>query len=320
MTGFAFPWLVLAILAAGCVGSQATPASVASQTPGENGVRGMVISDELFPVAGANVSVKGGPWTLSDASGRFVLSDVAAGRVVLSAGADGYKPSQQEVEVLAVGFVDVQVTMSGIPGQAPYVRLLIHDGFVACSYSIVYSAGWPDAGPPVGRPPCPLGAGKDSYRTEVGPDWRAGVHEMAWKGQEEMIFASSLDHPGCGVSANSHTHCPAMIWGRSPQRIFARPEDKAYAARHAIAPEEVWPKGNYTSYLSTGYSGYLRTEVNQTLYTPCSIIDGQFGVPKSWGCPFGIGLSTGIRFQFYHTTFYLQTPVDLESFSAQRDG
>ncbi len=67
------------------------------------------------------------------------------------------------------------------------------------------------------------------------------------------------------------------------------------------------------------YSGYFRSEVNETAYPACVMVNNQFNVPEHWGCPFGIGYSTGLRFTMYHTTFYVDAPPRLETFTAIPD-
>lgn len=311
---------------AGCVGGSAAESAPSGPESVEEtgaGLRGLVVSDELFPVAEAQVVVKDGPSTFTDAAGRFELTNLHPGTQTLNVSAEGYEPATQEAEVPLEGFAEVQILLKGIPGKSPYFTTIIFEGFDACSISLVYSAG---GYAPFGPVPCPFGQRKAVLKTEMGPDWRAGVHEMVWKTSEEMIFASSVStskRPGvasCTTSGSSHTWCPALTWGRSPIRIYARINDTAYAAKYAIDKKETWPEGNYTSYIFESYSGYFRTEINSTFYPACVIINNQFNVPPHWGCPFGVGTSLGIRFQFYHTTFYQQAPLRLEAFTALPDG
>ncbi|MBI2077519.1 MAG: hypothetical protein HYT80_03985, partial [Euryarchaeota archaeon] len=238
--------------------------------------------------------------------------------------ADGYESATHEVEVLPGGFHEVRIALKGVPGKSPYVLTIPYEGYSVCQFSAVYSAGWPSLGP-LGSP-CPLGTPKIRQKVEVGPDWAGGVHEMAWATSEEMIFASHVrtasrpdTAPGCQTSGSTHDWCPSMVWGKSPLKIVARPEDAAYAKKYAIDGKEMWPYGNYTSHIFTSYSGYLRSEINNTAYPVCVQVNRQFSVPEHWGCPFGIGVALGIRFQFYHTTFYLAVPLDLDGYSARPD-
>ena len=315
------PVLVALTVVAGCVGGVGSPADEAAAFSVDNGfVTGVVFSDELFPVAGAVVSIVDGPIATTNDVGEFELGGVLAGDQTLNVTREGYEPLLREIEVRPGEVLELRLELKGIPGQSPYVLTIPYEGFSVCAFSIVYSAG------PTDPVPCPFGTRKGTMKVEVGADWRAGVHEMTWKTTEEMIFASSVatsERPGlasCQTSGTTHSWCPAMIWGRNPQRIFARPLDPVYAKKYAIDGKEMWPEGGHTSFIFTSYSGYLRTEVNATAYPACVQINRQFNVPEHWGCPFGIGYAIGIRFQFYHTTFYLEAPLKLEEFSALPDG
>ena len=282
-------------------------------------ILGVVLSEELFPVVGGTVSVADGPSVQTNDAGRFELTDVLAGLRTLNVSADGYESKTHEVEVVAGGVHEVRLSLKGLPGESPYMLTIPYEGYSICSFSAVYSAGWPVAG-------CALGERKTLLKVEVAAGWAGGVHEMVWPSNEEMIFASHVRTverpdagPGCQTSGSTHDWCPAMVWGKSPLRIVARPEDAAYAKKYAIDGKEMWPQGNYTSHVFTSYSGYLRGEINGTAYPACVIVNRQFNVPEHWGCPFGVGVALGIRFQFYHTTFYLLAPLNLDAFSARPD-
>lgn len=220
--------LFLGSVFAGCVGGGATDSAPSGPESVEDtgaGLRGIVVSDELFPVAEAQVAVHDGPSAVTDAAGKFELANLRPGTQTLNVSAEGYEPATQEAEVPLEGFAEVQIVLKGIPGKSPYFTTIIFEGFDACSISLVYSAG---GYAPFGPVPCPFGQRKAVLKTEVGPDWKAGVHELVWKTSEEMIFASSVSTSkrpgvaGCRTSGSSHDWCPALTWGRSPIRIFAR--------------------------------------------------------------------------------------------------
>ncbi len=305
-------FLALAATLSGCVDGPGQENVPVALDEGTGGIRGLLVSDELFPVAGALVEIPGIAKTESDPSGRFSFFGLPEGEVALNVTAEGYEPEQAEVFVPPEGFVDVHIAMVGIPGQSPFVATLLHEGFIACSYSVVYSAGWI-------FPVCPIGESEDAFTTEVSADWRGGVHEMEWPTSDELLFASTLDGPQCRASPPPTSKCAALIGGRSPLRIIARPEDSAYAAQHAVDSKVTWPVGNYSSTLFSAYSGFFRSEINATFNPICQEINSAGGAPRALGCPFGIGLSTGTRFRYLHTTFYLLLPGDFESFSARPD-
>lgn len=296
---------------AGCVEGTLESTDEEQVAEGLGGIRGTLLSEELFPVALAFIEIPGVALTTSDQAGRFEFLGLPEGKVVLNVSAEGYEPKREEVVVPSEGFAEVRIAMVGIPGKSPYSLTLIRDGVVTCAFSFVYSAG--------GVNPCPAGATNHSFTTEVGPNWRAGVHEMEWQTAEEMLFASTLDGPVCRASPPPTSKCAALLGGRSPLKVVARPENTEYAAQHAVDSKTTWPTGNYTSTIMGTYSGYLRTEINATFNPICQEVNAAAGAPRALGCPFGIGFSPSSRFRFYHTTFYLQSPDGLDDFTARPD-
>jgi hypothetical protein len=306
--------LVSAVLLSACI--QETSDALDDTPSGDAAtIKGAVVSDEIFPVVGANVSIEGGPSTMTEEGGRFAFEGIEPGQYRLSVAADGYEPATQEVSASPGEVVEVLLTVLGLAGESPYASTIVFEGFAACTFSAVYSAGSTSAY----GVPCPFGETLIGTVVNVSDGWRAGVHEVAWESDEEMIAASSLTD-GCQTGGpDGPDPCPYLGWGPSPLRIFARPNDAEYAAKFAIDGEATWPEGTHDSHVFTSYSGFFRSEVNQTAYPVCVVINNQFNVPEHWGCPFGIGYSTGLRFTIYHTTFYHDEPLELERFTAIPD-
>ena len=314
--------LVLSGILAGCV--QSSGQSV--ENPIDDGVEtvivsGTVISEELFPVQNAEVRLLPvNESTFTDAAGTFAFLDVAFGSYTINVTALDYEGSSLAIDVQAPT-EGLRVSLKGIPGKTPYVSTIPFTGFEVCSFAAVYSAG------PFPFVPCPLGEGQTTFSVEVGPDWAANVMELAWETSDSMIFATAVSTeddsnraPGCQTGVG-HDWCTAMLWGPSPLAIHSRPNDTDYAAKYAIDGKEVWPGGrNFTSWVFSNYNGNLQPEINGTFYDQCVAINRQFSVPEQWGCPFGIGVSVGIKIQYYHTTFYMQAPSGrLEDYSALPD-
>lgn len=285
-------------------------------------LRGTVVSDELFPVVAAVVTLGDQPAVTTDPAGGFEIGDVPLGEYTLTVNASGYEPHSQEVTVN--GPTDgLKIALKGIPGDAPYAVTLTHNGFEACAYAALYSSsGVPGA--------CPFGDPERSFKVEVADTWAAGIFELDWESSDEMIFASAvstedpnhgLHRAGCGKQGTTEDWCTAMLWGKAPLKIVARPNDTEYAARYALNGKDVFPGGeNFTSYILSGYNGYFQTEINGTFFPVCAAFNGVINAPPSWGCPFGIGVSTGTRITYYHTMFYLASPGGkLEDFSALPD-
>lgn len=304
---------VLSLIVSACV--QAPEEALETPAAGEGGATllGVVVSEEVFPVRGANVSIADGPSTLTDEEGRFSFTGLEPGRVTVIVSAVGYEPAEQEVSLSAGSTLEITFELTGVAGEAPYLTTIIYEGYLACSMSAVYSAQqvpW--------FTDCPFGDSKTGTSVNATEDWRAGVHEMAWETSEEMIFASSLAD-SCITGAEGPDPCPHLSWGPSPIQAFARIEDSEYAAQYALDGEATWPEGEHTSHIFAGYSGFFRSEINETAYPACVVINNQFNIPEHWGCPFGVGYTTGLRFTMYHTTFYLEEPPALEQFTAIPD-
>jgi hypothetical protein len=310
----AFTFLVaVALTMAGCAGPNQA-ADVPTFDPEETGsLHGRVVSDEIFPVVGATITAPSGAIAVTDPEGQFELAGLPPGTLEIRVDAVGYESLSQTAEVLAGVATELTLTLVGIPGQTPYVSTLIFTGFIGCGWAIVFGAGWH------AFTPCPSGPNADRFKVDVGPDWRAGVHEMTWDGAEEMLLASSMVETCSNGGAAGVDPCPALVSGKSALKIVARPGDTEYAKAHAIDGKVTWPATNYTSYLLTGYTGHLRTEINQTLNPACVLVNTVAGSPPEWGCPFGLGATLGLRSQLFHTTFYLQEPPRLEDYSAIPD-
>lgn len=302
--------VVGSLVTAGCAGDSAAPLEDSASAEADALVKGRVVSDEIFPVADALVQAVGGQSTTTDEHGNFELA-VAPGSVVLNVTAEGYLPLTEEVNVSPGGAVEVLLLLEGIAGAAPYAETLIFEGIIACGWAIVYGAGW------YNFTPCPSGDNKDSFRVEVGAEWRAGVHEITWETSDEMLLASSL--VGTCAGGADPDPCPGIVAGKDPLRILARPEDPEYAKQYAVDGQATWPEGKHESYILTAYNGMYRSEINQTLYPACSAVNGLIGSPPEWGCPFGVGVTFDLRYDVYHTTFYRDEPVNVETFTAIPD-
>ena len=316
--------LLLGVLLSGCAKITADdPATVNDIGDADVIVlRGTVVSDELFPVVGAAVTLGELSTVTTDPAGAFEIGDVPLGDYVLTVNATGYEPHTQDVTVSGPADV-LKIALKGIPGNAPYAVTMTHNGFEACAYALLYSSS-----PIPGT--CPFGDPERSFKVEVADTWAAGVFELDWETTDEMIFAAAVstedpDHglhrAGCGKQGTTEDWCTAMLWGKAPLKIFARPNDTEYAARYALNGKDVFPGGeNFTSYILSGYNGFFQTEINRTFFPVCAAFNGVINAPPSWGCPFGIGVSTGTRITYYHTMFYLATPGGrLEDFSALPD-
>jgi hypothetical protein len=178
--------LVFGMLA-GCVGAQsAKPDAVAQPSGAVNeelgGVSGNVVTDELVPIAGAQVGIASlGLVTVTDANGAFQLGGIAPGQHAVSAIALGYTSASLTTNVEAGRVAEgLQFILVALPVQGPhhtihYLRLMIDGEMVkATPDCLVVSSGVKTC---VGGSSCSASA-PDGCMTEVGyghcgddPDW-----------------------------------------------------------------------------------------------------------------------------------------------------
>lgn len=143
-------WLLLvAVPLAGCLGggdadTVGTPADddVDSETTGT--IRGLVLDDTSFPIAGAEVaSLDDELTTRTDDQGRFQLLGVSPGSAQIAVQKLGYESTVRYVDVVAGETVDVQFSLQTIAvAQDPFVETAIGDGYFSCgAYLMVTSWG-----------------------------------------------------------------------------------------------------------------------------------------------------------------------------------
>ena len=121
-----FPWaLPLLVLLAGCVGDAGAvksdgPPTVAEKTDATGGIEGNVVTDEIEPIASAQVALSGGnASTKTAADGGFAFSRVEPGMYTLVAARIGYFESLQKVTVVAGEIAKTQIILNRIPVAEP---------------------------------------------------------------------------------------------------------------------------------------------------------------------------------------------------------
>lgn len=136
--------LFLSLAFAGCVGG-----SESSTPPGAGpnvrldgdviGIRGIVVDDELVPVAGVMIRDANSDATaMTDEGGIFTLAPLQAGEHVLSAEKAGYAPVQTAIQVFDESVEGVQILLRAVASNVPYHETTNHVTFVNCaSYNLV---------------------------------------------------------------------------------------------------------------------------------------------------------------------------------------
>jgi hypothetical protein len=202
--------MVLATILGGCVGTESATTGSAAMAPSEltedtGGVRGHVLTDELVPIANAQVGVAAlGLVTISDASGAFTLAGLPAGRHVLSAIALGYTSASVSSEVALGQFTDgVQFVLTALAVSGPhhtteiYVNVMEGEMLKAtptCMYPMpgqstvktcVGAGGCTDNAPTgcdseVGYGHCGDDSADGDHACDFTPEWETIIGEVAW--------------------------------------------------------------------------------------------------------------------------------------------
>lgn len=117
--------LVFSLALAGCAGdsapkssSDAAPVPTADDSTGS--VTGRILTDELQPIQGADVGIRGQPSFVaqSDVEGRFTFNGVAPGRINIDAQKLGYSSAAKPSDIVAGEVVEVQIILTPIAVQS----------------------------------------------------------------------------------------------------------------------------------------------------------------------------------------------------------
>jgi hypothetical protein len=128
-----------AFVVSGCAGGSGEPAGGSDGTgpadptfsQGTGAIAGQVTDDEGLPVAAAQVAVTELELlTTSDASGRFVFSDVAPGAYTLAVQSLGYESKATRVTVEAGATVETAFVLSAIRLEEPWVQVMQQAGHI----------------------------------------------------------------------------------------------------------------------------------------------------------------------------------------------
>lgn len=116
--------VALILLLAGCIGQDkkedVPPAPTASKTDSTGGIDGNIITDEIQPIANAQVALNGqNQSATTDQAGAFAFSNLEPGQYTILAAALGYFSAQHTVEVVAGEVADATIMLDRIPIAAP---------------------------------------------------------------------------------------------------------------------------------------------------------------------------------------------------------
>lgn len=299
--------LTALILVAGCSGSSTNSESLDDSSFGESsGVRGLVIDEELRPIQGADVRLSTLDPLLTDEAGSFVFADVAPGRYSLTVNATWFRFSDQDVEV-GEHMQVLSIVLQRLPSDAPYLEVFVEAGYSTCDLNLgilALSGGqnynW--------VPTCEQK--RTVFRTNVPATWRYAVVEVAWQGADSFTITSDEN----GLCSKTD---PCWSWysgSSSPLRLPAAPLDKEIAERYGSDQygKPVYPDTPFDWMLIAWSAGYAQSEVQ-------SVCDK---VPNDYFGPYcqGVGLTLGIRFDFYLSMFHNAGPDNPDAYTALPPG
>jgi len=315
--------LVALVLLSGCAGkaSKATIVDPNMSQPAQydedsGGIEGVVLSDEQVPLAGASVGIVDlGISGVSDAAGRYSLSDVPPGPQNVQVAMLGYESKSQAVNVVAgeavrgVDFVLLKVAIS-----APSHETLDRSGFFGCGSS------WRPAVVFSGVSACGIVSiggdltGQDTSSFDKFQlnwtlpyptgDWSGAVFEMTW---------ASTQATGRGLS---------MVWEIDGCVNAAKGEGR-FLSVSGVSPLRVWmSKEQIQSVLNLDdptCADSVGDEVAKVCSADgCTLISRVFSDSATAGddSPADVGVTVQQPFHQYVTAFYGEPPADAESFTA----
>lgn len=298
-------WLVVCLLMAmplaGCTGGD-EPGTVADVDQEGDVARlaGVVVTEELVPIEGAQVQVGDLAPVYSDASGAFEVGNVTPGahRVVVQA--IGFQGLAQTLEFLAGQVVEHQFTLSPVPVIEPYAEVLPFRGYMTCEVNAVVityalSNSTPGCGQRVGI-----------HNIQMQDTWRYAVVEASWETEDALHVISDTDTT-CIFGQESSNPCFRWETSESPLRFDAIPGTTWDRA----PPDFTYPEGEFLWVVSAVGAGFFQQEINE--YPVCSLVR-----PNGPPCA-GVGPTIGFSFDEWVTVFHHEAPTDPASYTALPD-
>jgi hypothetical protein len=220
--------LVVPALLAGCAGDEPAAAAAPEATATLHGV---VVTQAIVPVAGANVTVNpGGRSAETDAKGLFEVGPLAPGSYQVTVRAAGYAPTT--VQAPADGGV-VKVVLEAISSDVPYIEVESYDAYLECTFDAWVSPYQILGAPCVGIVDLvtgvPVSSDRWQFQWEVSaPGLKGALAEMVWEaqptGSQMGMLLRNVAGAGSGVDAGG-TNVDvqyASTRGPSPLRMWVQ--------------------------------------------------------------------------------------------------
>lgn len=277
--------VVLALVVAGCTSPPpvADPSGPPPISAERGAVEGLVTSNDLEPIQGAQVALQGlsrSP-VVTDANGHFLIGDLAPDDYVVFVNALGYQALARPIEVLAGEVSEIRFSLAPVASDAASSSLDIKRGFISCgSGAGAQGAGFTQVGCGAQDP-----NQKFLFNYSVGPGLSGILFEMAWKPSQalskDLVLIVEKDDCGfdCGVADTF-----AEIQGCCKLRVFL-------SIDQFTKPAGAMPATNLTK------GGSIQSRTFPAF--------GEAGTP--------VTVFTSQEFRIYAEYFYRGLPADLET-------
>lgn len=279
--------LLVALTLAGCSSGDSPGGDTPQGDPLTGSIRGLVVDSAIAPVAGAVISLTGGPdagkTTQSGVNGQFNFTGLVPGDYFVAVAKAGYKGSQGAATVVA-GDAEpqlVKLLLERIATAQPYLDHFKLDGYYDCAFSygeegrplitdscdFAYRTAWDAVNGTGNEPPVPRTAQKaiNTQFIDIPQDTFAVVQEGFWDNDNVpvmMILLSSTPISNdCDCSDKDYLDVtqPNPTFGRL-DRYNASAEVKGFPIGERVAAR------GFLSWESTATAQNLQFVVITTLF------------------------------------------------------
>ncbi len=333
--------LLVAVILSGCTAAQSTMPPLGSQAPVATGpaeysdttgaIEGVITDEEIQPIMGATVGLIQLPDAvrMTDASGRFVLSNLPPGTYQLSATALGYSAVARSVAVVAGQITETNLILSRLPTLTPYYETFPFTGFISCGVAFIRSTLPFDCNGVTGTGNTEnwqelYGSCSDADNCVDGKPWwpttwNATLVEATWDSSANPDWLA-FDYNDRNIG---YYGVYLRYRGLNPVRFLVERCASYMDTDFGRAPtpctdEEV---ANSGMHIETFYVGKNQQETHMVdqACTDNTTIPAYGTFPGYQAGCYGIGPALDLKWQNWVTVFHIEQPTDIALFSARPD-